>query len=273
VQIYHKKYAIMKNILTVSSIMLMVVGIFLLNSSLKPDDKSFTVIIDPGHGGKDPGAVSHGVMEKDIALTISIMVGKMINDSLPEVKVLFTRKKDEFIELHQRSAFANKNKADLFLSIHCNATDNQKAEGTETFVMGLHKNESNLEVAKRENAAILLEDGYQDQEKYGGFDPNSPVGHIIFSLYQNAFLNKSLEIASAIEEAFLSETGMKSRGVKQAGFLVLWKSSMPSVLIETGFLTHPGDRALLQSEEGKIKVTQSIFKAFKSYYFKNKVSP
>lgn len=233
-------------------------------------EKPFTIVLDAGHGGKDPGAMSVGIKEKDIALNIVLKVGNLIQDSLPEVKVLYTRNTDKFVELHERSNFANKNKADIFMSIHCNASTNTTAEGTETFVMGLHKNEGNLEVAKRENAAILLEENYQDSEKYGGFDPSSPVGHIIFSMYQNAFLSKSLEMASEIENEFVKQTKMKSRGVKQAGFLVLWKSSMPSVLIETGFISNHKDRAVMNSFDGQQKIAQSVFNAFKVYYNQNK---
>jgi N-acetylmuramoyl-L-alanine amidase len=238
-------------------------------------EKKFVVVLDPGHGGKDPGAVSHGIREKDIVLSISKILGKLIQDSLPDVSIVYTREKDVFVELWERSAIANKAKANLFLSIHSNATDNGVADGTETFVMGLHKNEGNLDVAKRENASILLEDNYDKNDNYGGFDPNSPVGHIIFSMYQNAFLSKSLEIAAEIENEFKLRTGLKSRGVKQAGFLVLWKTSMPSVLIETGFITNERDRKIMQSIEGQQTIAYSVFKAFKKYYHSNhaKITP
>lgn len=235
-------------------------------SSTHREPKKFTVVIDAGHGGKDPGAVAAGIKEKDIALSIALKLGKMIQDSIQDVKVLYTRTQDVFVELHERSNMANLAKADLFISIHCNANDKAQAEGTETFVMGLHKNDGNLEVAKRENAAILLEEDYENNENYGGFDPNSPIGHIIFSMFQNAFLSKSLEIASHVEDEFKIRTGLKSRGVKQAGFLVLWRTSMPSILVETGFITNPTDRALMASEEGQGKITLSIFNAFKKYY-------
>lgn len=224
-----------------------------------------TIVIDAGHGGKDPGAMYGGKKEKDVALAIALKVGKLIEDSIPNVKILYTRKSDIFVELWERTNIANKAKADLFLSIHCNAADNTSAEGTETFVMGLHKNESNLEVAKRENASILLEENYQKNENYGGFDPNSPVGHIIFSMFQNAFLNRSLDLASKVENEFRTNTQLKSRGVKQAGFLVLWKSSMPSVLIEIGFLSNQKDREYMTSGDGQENISHSIFKAVNKF--------
>lgn len=232
-------------------------------------DNKFTVIIDPGHGGKDPGGQSGGFNEKDVVLAVAKRLGKYINDSMKAVNVVFTRDKDIFIELSERSKIANKSNGDIFISIHSNANDNKEADGTETFVMGTHKNDGWLAVAKRENASILLEADYQHNESYGGFDPNSPIGHIIFSLYQNAYIAKSLEIAEDVEKEFQNHTTMKSRGVKQAGFLVLWKTSMPSVLVEIGFLTNPKDRALMTSEDGQEKIALAIFKAFNKYYIHN----
>lgn len=264
-------------IIKVSIVLILLVQILPAFTLLQPQhqEKKFTVVIDPGHGGKDPGAVSHGVREKDIVLSISKQLGKIIQDSLPDVKIVYTRDTDIFVELWERSSIANKAKAQLFLSIHSNATDNGVADGTETFVMGLHKNEGNLEVAKRENASILLEENYDKNDNYGGFDPNSPIGHIIFSMYQNAYLSKSLEIAAEVENEFKLRTGLKSRGVKQAGFLVLWKTSMPSVLIETGFITNEKDRKVMNSFEGQQVIAYSIFKAFKKYYNQNhtKINP
>jgi N-acetylmuramoyl-L-alanine amidase len=229
------------------------------------EDKVKVVVIDAGHGGHDPGCISGGVKEKDIALDIALKLGKYIEDSMKDVTVVYTRKTDKFVELHERSKIANKANADLFISIHCNANDNIHANGTETFVMGLHKSEGNLDVAKRENASIMYEEGYENNEQYGGFDPNSPIGHIIFSMYQNAFISKSLEMASFVEEEFQKKTKLKSRGVKQAGFLVLWRTSMPSVLVEAGFLTNAEERKYLSSETGKATVANSVFQALKTY--------
>ncbi|MDX5430994.1 MAG: N-acetylmuramoyl-L-alanine amidase, partial [Bacteroidota bacterium] len=182
----------------------------------------------------------------------------------PEIKVYYTRMTDNFIELNERSNIANRNKADLFISIHVNHSENKSAHGSETYVMGTHKNEGNLEVAKRENASVLLEDDYQNE--YDGFDPNSPEGHIIFSFYQNAFLEQSILLASEIESELSKRKKVnRSRGVKQAGFLVLWRTAMPSVLVETGFMTNVEEREYLKGDDGREELAQSIFKAFKSY--------
>ncbi len=224
-----------------------------------------TIVIDAGHGGKDPGCVYSGAKEKEITLSIALKLGKLIKDSLKdEVKVFYTRMGDSFIELNERSKIANRNNADVFISIHCNHAKNHSAHGTETYVMGTHKDEGNLEVAKRENEAILLEDDYM--EAYEGFDPNSPEAHILFSLYQNTFRDQSLLLAASIENFFKKrkETNT-SRGVKQAGFLVLWKTTMPSVLIETGFLSNTKERAYLNSGKGQNEVAESIFKAVLEY--------
>ncbi|MBX2985712.1 MAG: N-acetylmuramoyl-L-alanine amidase [Bacteroidia bacterium] len=256
----------MKNTLVWILLLSAIVHAAFLEVDTNKQDKKFTVIIDPGHGGKDPGGQSGGFNEKDVVLAVAKKLGKYINDSLSEINVVFTRNKDVFIELSERSKIANKANGDLFISIHSNANDNKDADGTETFVMGTHKNEGWLAVAKRENASILLEADYQHNESYGGFDPNSPVGHIIFSLYQNAYISKSLEIAEDVELEFHKHTTMKSRGVKQAGFLVLWKTSMPSVLIEIGFLTNPKDRANMTSDNGQDKIALAIYKAFKKYH-------
>lgn len=222
-----------------------------------------TVVIDAGHGGKDSGCLSSGIMEKDIVLSISLKLGKIIKEHLNDVQVTYTRKQDKFIELYERAAIANRHSADVFLSLHCNAANTTYVKGTETYVMGLHKSEKNLEVAKRENSVVLLEEDYE--ENYGGFDPTSPEGHIIFSLYQNVNLEQSLELASKIEHQFDDRAKRHSRGVKQAGFLVLWKSTMPSVLVETGFLTNPHERKFLTSGPGQDYIASAIFRAFRKY--------
>ncbi|MBI1221635.1 MAG: N-acetylmuramoyl-L-alanine amidase [Bacteroidetes bacterium] len=239
-----------------------------LTSSFQPlnfvGNKLGVVVIDAGHGGKDPGAISGGLREKDVTLAVALRLGQLIKSSHPEIKVYYTRMSDNFIELNERSSIANRNKADLFISIHVNHSDNSSAHGSETYVMGTHKNAGNLEVAKRENASILLEDDYQ--KDYEGFDPNSPEGHIIFSFYQNAFLEQSILLASEIEDELAKRKKInRSRGVKQAGFLVLWKTTMPSVLVETGFMTNSEERGYLKSEAGKDELAESIFKAFESY--------
>ncbi|MFC2104763.1 N-acetylmuramoyl-L-alanine amidase [Bacteroidota bacterium] len=192
-----------------------------------------TIIIDAGHGGRDDGTSGRKAKEKDIALTIAIKLGTYIEENIPDVKVIYTRTTDVFVPLNERANIANKNKADLFISIHLNGNKNTRAYGTETYAMGLHKTDGNLEVAKIENSAILFEEDYTT--KYEGFDPNSAESYIMFSFLQNTYLEQSLNYASFIENEFETRALRKSRGVKQAGFLVLWKTTMPSVLIEAGF--------------------------------------
>ena len=222
-----------------------------------------TVVIDAGHGGKDPGAVSGGLKEKDIALKIALKTGAYISDHYPDVKVLYTRKDDRFIELHRRAQIANEAQADLFISIHCNANKSSKPFGTETYVMGLHKSEANLEVAKKENAAILLEENYE--AKYEGYNPDLPENTIIFSLFQNAYLEQSLSIAQLVEDQFRERVNRHDRGVKQAGFLVLYRTTMPGILVETGFLSNAKEREFLSSEKGQTYIASAIFRAFKNY--------
>ena len=215
-----------------------------------------TIVIDAGHGGHDPGCQYGGIKEKEVTLKIALELGKKLSEELSDVKVIFTRKTDEFVTLWDRANIANRNQADLFISIHCNANKNTEVSGTETFAMGLHKAESNLEVSIRENDVILMEKNYE--ERYEGFDPNSPETHIILSLHQNAYLDKSIDLASRIEKYFVKNKVNTSRGVKQAGFVVLWKTKMPSILIETGFLSNKNDRILLTSSVGVDKITDNI---------------
>lgn len=242
---------------------------FLLLSSFNSEEEKENVfdviVIDAGHGGHDPGCSNGSVREKDVTLAIALKLGKMIEDSLKDVKVIYTRKTDKFIELSERSNIANKNNADLFISIHCNANDNKDANGTETYVMGLHKTESNLQVSKRENNVITLEKNYKTNKTYGEFDPNSNEAYIIFSLFQNAFMTQSQKFAGHVESEFKSHTKLKSRGVKQAGFIVLWKSTMPGVLIETGFLSNETDRKVLGKDSGQIVTATAIFNAVRKY--------
>ncbi len=222
-----------------------------------------TVVIDPGHGGRDPGALGQNSKEKDIALSISLKVGNYIENYLPDVNVIYTRTEDVFVNLNERAEIANKNNADLFISIHCNASPNRNAIGTETFVMGLTKSEDNLAVAKKENAAILFEEDYMDA--YDGYDPHSSESHIIFSLYQNAHLNQSIEVASLIQNQFRDRARRVDRGVKQGPFIVLWRVTMPSVLIEVGFLDNPIEEKYLMSESGQNHIASAIFRAFRDY--------
>lgn len=224
------------------------------------------VVLDAGHGGKDPGCEGRHSHEKDIALDITLRLGQLIKRHHPDVDVIYTRKRDEFIPLHERANIANRNKADLFISVHCNTSAKRNsAIGTETFVMGLHRAEDNLEVAKRENASIQHEDDYE--ANYDGYDPNSDEAHITLSMYQNAFLDQSIMLANLIETEFKNHGQRVSRGVKQAGFLVLRNTVMPSVLVEAGFLNHNKEEAVLTSEEGKDRAAMSIFNAFTKYKF------
>ncbi len=222
-----------------------------------------TLVIDPGHGGKDPGAMSKYGKEKDIVLKIAKYLKKYINDSLPDVKVILTRDKDVFVELYKRGEIANKNNADLFISIHINSNESSRPYGTETYVMGLHKTKQNLEVAKKENQVILKEIDYE--KRYDGFDPNSPEASIIFTLFQNAYLDQSLKLASFVQDNFKNTAHRTDRGVKQAGFLVLWKTAMPSILIEAGFLSNPEEAKYLVSDKGQKELAYAIYKAFKQY--------
>ena len=223
------------------------------------------LVIDAGHGGKDSGSSGSKGKEKDITLKIALLLGQYVKEQLPDVQVIYTRKTDVFLELGARADVANRNDADVFISIHCNSLPkrNEKISGTETFVMGLHTAEENLAVAKRENEVILLEDNYL--QRYGGYDPNSPEAHIILSMYQNAFISQSILLAEKVENQFKQVTKRPSRGVKQAGFVVLRATAMPSILVETGFLSNTQDEAYLLSHRGQTQIASAIFRAFKSY--------
>ncbi|OON69045.1 N-acetylmuramoyl-L-alanine amidase [Hymenobacter sp. CRA2] len=221
-----------------------------------------TVVLDAGHGGKDRGCAGQSAREADVSLKIILELGQLIEENMPEVKVVYTRKTDEFVELADRAGIANKNNADLFISVHCNAGPSV-AHGTEVWTMGPHKTEANLATAKRENAVILQEDNYK--ERYSGFDPRSPQSHILFSLYQSAHIDNSLRFAAKVDHEFRTSVGRTSRGVKQAGFLVLWKSTMPSVLIEAGFLTNPTEERYLNDKSGQSYMASGIYRAFRKY--------
>lgn len=223
-----------------------------------------TVVLDAGHGGKDPGTHGRYAKEKATNLKLVMALGARIREQMPGVRVIYTRTTDRFIELAERSAIANRNRADLFISIHCNANPHSKAvHGTETYTMGLHKTEGNLDVAKRENAVILNEANYQ--ETYKGFNPNSPLAYIMLANYQHAFMGSSISFAEKVERNFRREAERTSRGVKQAGFLVLWRTTMPSVLIEAGYLTNANEEDFLASEEGQGRIAGAIYKAFEQY--------
>ena len=224
-----------------------------------------TIVLDPGHGGKDAGCSGKHSKEKHIALNMVLTLGKIIEKEFPNINVIYTRKTDVFVPLYKRAAIANKNNADLFISVHCNALSHKPhlVWGSETYVMGLHTAEHNLDVARRENESILLEDNYE--KNYQGFDPNSDEGHIFLTMFQNAFLEKSIQFAEKVELKIKTSAKRKSRGVKQAGFVVLKETTMPSVLIETGYLSHANDEAFLSTNNGQTKIANAIFEAFKEY--------
>lgn len=223
-----------------------------------------TVAIDPGHGGKQPGALGAKSKEKDIVLDVSLRLGKMIQEKYPDVEVIHTRKTDKFVELHERSSIANKAHADLFISIHTNsvAKGSKCPSGAETYVMGNAKTDANMEVAKRENSVIFLEDDYTS--RYEGFDPNKPELSIILSLMQNSYLHQSIEFATEIQNQF-NQAKRGDRSVRQAPFQLLWQTAMPSVLIELGFICNTEEEKFMASTEGKDKLATMIFKAFCSY--------
>nr|WP_317132481.1 N-acetylmuramoyl-L-alanine amidase [Hymenobacter baengnokdamensis] len=221
-----------------------------------------TVVLDAGHGGKDIGCNGADAHEADVALAIIKDLGRQISDGLPDVRVIYTRKTDVFVELDERAAIANRNHADLFISVHCNAGP-KGSHGTEVWTMGLHKTDANLSVAQRENSVILQEKDYK--KRYDGFDPRSPQSHILFSLFQSAYITNSLRLAQRIDHQFRTDVGRTSRGVKQAGFLVLWKSTMPSVLVEAGFLTDRKEESYLNDRAGQQAIAGGIYQAFRAY--------
>ncbi len=221
------------------------------------------IVIDAGHGGRDPGTSGKKVKEKDVALAIALKLGKYIEENLEDVEVIYTRKTDVLIDLYKRGDIANKAHADLFISIHANSFPNPRISGTETYVMGLHTNDENFEVAKTENAVITFEEDYTT--KYEGFDPNSTESYIIFSLLQNSSLEQSLDFAGLVQNQFKNRVNRIDRGVRQAGFIVLWKTTMPSVLIETGYLSNTREEVFLASETGQDYIASAIFRAFRDY--------
>ena len=225
--------------------------------------KITTIVIDPGHGGKDPGTSGWHSHEKNIALAVALKFGHDIREHMPDVKVIFTRKTDVFIPLYKRAQIANENHADLFVSIHCNSYHSPVPHGTETFVMGLSKTKANMGVAEKENKAILYESNRS--KNYGGFNLDSPQSYINLSLFQNAYLKQSLQFAHDVEQEMKTRAGMKPRGVAQAGFLVLWRTAMPSVLVELGFLSNKKDNAYLKSKKGQSNLAAGLYLAFKRY--------
>lgn len=223
-----------------------------------------TVVIDPGHGGKDPGAIgTNKTQEKDVVLSVALTLGNLIKTNFPDVKVIYTRSTDEFIGLAQRAKIANEAGADLFISLHSNSAANSSAKGVESWVLGLHKTKAALEVAKFENSSILMEDNHD--QTYQDFDPNDPDAYIALSLRQNAFLDQSIKFADLIQKECVGDLKRHDRGVKQAGFMVLYRATMPAVLVELGFLSNSEDEKFLSSKEGQEKLAKEIYDAFSRY--------
>ncbi len=222
-----------------------------------------TVVIDAGHGGTDPGCLGSSSQEKHVCLGIALKLGKLITNYFPDVKVIYTRDKDVFVKLHERAMIANRNKADLFISIHANSAQNKSAYGTETYVMGTKYTDRNLEMSKRENSVILLEDDHE--KNYDGYDPNSPMTNILMGLYQQEYLQSSINFATKVEHQFSSRNNRHSRGVRQRVLLVMYRTTMPSVLIEVGFLTNKKNEQLLKQSIGQAETAGAVFRAFVEY--------
>ncbi|MBQ4295323.1 MAG: N-acetylmuramoyl-L-alanine amidase, partial [Prevotella sp.] len=224
----------------------------------------FVLVIDAGHGGHDPGARGKVSLEKNINLSVALAFGKYVERNCPDVKVIYTRKTDVFIELSERANIANKNKADLFISIHTNALDGGKiSRGVETYTLGIYKAAENLNVAKRENSVILIEKNYK--QRYAGFDPNSSESYIMFELMQDKNMANSVELAKTIQSEVCASSGRVNKGVHQAGFLVLRETSMPSCLLELGFITTTDEETYLNTTEGQDKMARGIYNAFVKY--------
>jgi N-acetylmuramoyl-L-alanine amidase len=230
--------------------------------------KKFTLVIDAGHGGNDAGAIGAITKEKTINLNVALAFGRLVERNCPDVKVIYTRKTDVFIPLHTRADIANRNKADLFISIHTNALPKGRiSRGMETYTLGMHRAADNLDVAKRENQVILYEKDYK--QRYQGFDPNSSESYIMFEFIQDHNMAQSVELAKYVQKRTTAAANRQNKGVKQAGFLVLRETSMPSCLIELGFISTPDEEVFLNSAEGVSRLGQGIYQAFMDYYRKN----
>lgn len=252
-----------KFILSILLVIPFLFGGFISNETMMPAFRMKKIVLDAGHGGKDPGNLGSKSREKDINLAVTLLVGKYIEENLPDVEVVYTRKDDSFPTLKQRPQIANNNKADLFVSIHSNSAANKSAYGTETFVMGTKHFEANFDIVKRENSVMLLEDNYE--ENYEGFDPTSPESYMLFNLASKVNFENSLSLADQIETQFRDRVGRKSRGVKQGPFYVLWTPSMPSVLVELGFLSNSTEERFLMSQQGKEYMASAIYRSIRDY--------
>lgn len=236
------------------------------------EERDYIVVIDAGHGGKDPGAVGEKAKEKNINLNVALALGQLIEKNMKDTKVMYTRKTDVFVSLDRRARIANEAKADLFISIHTNALPKGRiARGTETYTLGMARADENLEVAKRENSVILVEDDYK--ERYAGFNPKSSESYIMFEFMQDKYMEQSVSLAKGIQGQFKSYARRVDKGVHQAGFLVLRATSMPSVLVELGYISTPDEETYLSSKKGVDALSQSIYNAFAEYKKKQCVSP
>ena len=240
------------------------IGLLLLAVTLQAANAKFTLVIDAGHGGHDAGAVGSITKEKTINLNVALAFGKLVESNCPDVKVVYTRKTDIFVPLHTRADIANRNKADLFISIHTNALPKGRiSRGLETYTLGMHRAADNLDVAKRENSVILIEKDYK--QRYQGFDPNSSESYIMFEFIQDHNMAQSVELAKFVQQRTCSSAGRQNKGVKQAGFLVLRETSMPSCLIELGFISTPDEEQFLHSSAGVSRLASGIYQAFVDY--------
>ena len=253
------------NLFSISNSKLKILLFFtlLIFSMLHAQNKKFTLVIDAGHGGHDPGAKRGNSLEKDINLKTSLFFGQLVEDNFDDVKVVYTRKTDKYLTLQERADIVNNNHADLFVCIHTNAAKAASAFGAETYTLGLAKSKGNLDVAMRENSVILLEDDYKS--KYKGFDPSSTESYIMFEFMQDKYIDKSIDLASSIQNQFTKYANRSDRGVRQAGFWVLLKSACPSVLIELGFVSNPAEEKFLISESGQKELATSIYNAFVNF--------
>lgn len=255
------------NMKTSKRVLLVLLGVFIsiFTISLSAQNTKFTVVIDPGHGGRDPGAVGSSSKEKDIVLSVALKLGELIKNNHPDVSVIYTRNKDVFVPLNQRASIANKEHANLFISIHCNALDRRRTspQGVETFVLGLHRSNDNLNVAKAENSVIMYEEDYS--VKYEGFNPNEPESYIIFEFMANEFLDLSVYFASLVQNQLVTNSKRINRNVRQAGFLVLREVAMPSVLVELGYISNKQEETYMKSNSGQTSLATSIYNGFRDY--------
>lgn len=258
-----ERFTAKKNLLRFLILVPFLFGGFIPNDTMMPAFRMKKIVLDAGHGGNDPGNIGSKAREKDINLAVTLLVGKYIKENMPDVEVIYTRRDDSFQTVKQRPNIANVNKADLFVSIHSNSAANKTAFGTETFVMGTKYAEANFDIVKKENSVILLEENYK--EEYEGFDPTSPESYMMFNLMQKAYMGNSITLADQIESQFRDKVGRKSRGVKQGPFWVLWTPSMPSVLVELGFLSNTEEERFLMTKEGQEYMASAIYRAIKDY--------